>query len=259
MLPFFFRHYDPIVERYYIADHNSTDRSLELLKQHPRVSLETFQCSGESFVEAAQHHYNHCWKISRGHADWVLICNIDEHVYHPNLKAYLMGCGSRDITVIQPVGYEMISDKFPEPECNLLNQVKLGKRETALDKPELFNPNSITDINFAIGRHTAMPTGDVREESSRRVRLLHYKYMGIEYLVSRSAELQTGLRTKDIQRQWGNQYLFSKERHVKQFNAIKRDAIPVFTPLAPVLEVVTPLVMALRIRLLQLIHPDYSP
>lgn len=259
MLPFFFHHYDPFVERYYIADHRSTDRSLEILDQHPRVSLETFEFSGQSFVEAAQNHYNHCWKISRGHADWVIICNIDEHIYHPDLKAYLMACSSRGLTIIYPAGYEMVCDTFPEPNRSLRDQIRLGKRMTFFDKPEIFNPNSIEEINFALGRHAAEPIGVVHEDIRRKVKLLHYKYMGISYLTSRSSELQKGLRAKDIQKQWGRQYLLSKEQHIKTHNAIKRDAVPVFSPLAPAHQVLNPLVLSLRTRLLKLIHPDYSP
>ncbi|MBI4190914.1 MAG: glycosyltransferase family 2 protein, partial [Betaproteobacteria bacterium] len=34
LLPFFFRHYDPWVDRYVIYDDNSTDATLEMLHAH---------------------------------------------------------------------------------------------------------------------------------------------------------------------------------------------------------------------------------
>ena len=43
MLPFFFRHYDPLVERYVIYDNGSTDESLALLKENRKVSLRHFE------------------------------------------------------------------------------------------------------------------------------------------------------------------------------------------------------------------------
>ena len=42
MLPFFFRHYDPIVDRYIVYDDGSTDRTLEMLAAHPRVEVRPF-------------------------------------------------------------------------------------------------------------------------------------------------------------------------------------------------------------------------
>ncbi len=92
MLPYFFRHYDPIVDRYFIADNGSTDRSRELLAANRKVALGEFRIPGNSFVEAATDHYNHCWKQSRGSADWVIVVNIDEHVYHQDLRSYLQAC-----------------------------------------------------------------------------------------------------------------------------------------------------------------------
>ena len=37
ILPFFFRHYDGLVERYVIYDDGSTDGTLALLRAHPKV------------------------------------------------------------------------------------------------------------------------------------------------------------------------------------------------------------------------------
>src|SRR5688572_6249373 len=92
MLPYFFRHYDSLVNRYFIFDNGSTDRSVEMLKLNPKVTLGSFKVEGDSFVIAALNHYNECWKQRRGQADWVIVCNIDEHIYHPDLKSYLSKC-----------------------------------------------------------------------------------------------------------------------------------------------------------------------
>ncbi|WP_119302988.1 glycosyltransferase family 2 protein [Dongia deserti] len=46
MLPFFFRHYDDLVARYFVFDNGSTDRSIGMLKQHPKVTLGEFRAVG---------------------------------------------------------------------------------------------------------------------------------------------------------------------------------------------------------------------
>jgi len=51
MLPFFFRHYDALVDRYFIYDDGSTDGTPTLLAGHPRVEAGRFGRSvADSFV-----------------------------------------------------------------------------------------------------------------------------------------------------------------------------------------------------------------
>ena len=70
LLPFFFHHYDPIVTHYFIFDHDSTDRSRQIVTAHPRLSLGRFEVRDDSYVSSARDFYNHAWKQSRGRADW---------------------------------------------------------------------------------------------------------------------------------------------------------------------------------------------
>src|SRR6266481_3219141 len=65
MLPYFFRHYDPFVDRYIIFDDGSTDGSLQILTDHPKVELRRFVRSDpDSFACSEQALSNACWKES---------------------------------------------------------------------------------------------------------------------------------------------------------------------------------------------------
>jgi hypothetical protein len=91
MLPFFFRHYDPLVSQYFIFDDHSSDGSLDLMRAHPNVEVEPFVRSDpDSFTLSELSISNECWKRSRGSADWVLVIDIDEHLFHPDLSKLLM-------------------------------------------------------------------------------------------------------------------------------------------------------------------------
>ncbi len=114
MLPFFFRHYDSLVDRYFIHDNGSTDRSLEILRANPKVAVGEFRVDGASFVREAQRFNNECWKQSRGQAEWVIVCNIDEHLYHPDWDAIPERVANGDVAGCAPDGYNMYCDKFPE-------------------------------------------------------------------------------------------------------------------------------------------------
>ena len=227
MLPYFFKHYDNIVDQYYIFDNDSTDNSLTMLRAHPKVTIDRFEINGNSLVRSAQDLYNQFWKKSRGKADWVIICNVDEHFYHPNLRTYLQECTSKGVTLIVPNGYEMVSDFFPNNNKPLHETVKHGERSHENDKSQIFNPNAIQEINFGPGRHTASPVGNVIKPNNNEVLLLHFKYLGFDYLNSRYSALKQGLREEDIENQWGSQYLWNEKQRLEQFEQLKSRSVKV--------------------------------
>jgi hypothetical protein len=236
MLPFFFLHYDQFVDTYFIADHGSTDRSMAILKRHPKVSLRDFACNEASFVESARAHYDYCWKESRGVADWVIICNIDEHLDHPRLLRYLLSCKTKGITIIHPLGFDMVSTAFPRPSIALRHQIRLGMRSPAFDKPQLFDPNRIQETNFKIGRHLAAPEGQVVEDRSGRIKLFHYKYLGQAYFMQRSAQLSTRMKPLDVENQWAHYHQKRDPEVARQLvDGALRKSVAVYSPLLPLL------------------------
>ena len=260
MLPFFFRHYDPIVDTYFVADHGSSDCSPAILASHPRVVPTEFPCSDSSFVKSARDHYNECWKVSRGRADWVIICNIDEHFYHPDLLAYLAKCSSKGITMIRPIGYNMVGLEFPDPARSLQSQIRMGARDRFMDKPQLFDPAGIEDIQFTIGRHSAEPCGRVKWEARPKVKLLHYKYLGEQYLSERSAQLEARMKPIDLVQAWGG-YAATKQMDTarEKIRSTSRNAVPVYSNL-PALVLAPRVVMRLRLEqglrfLGRMLHP----
>lgn len=227
MLPFFFRHYDPFVERYVIYDNHSTDASVEILRRHPRVTLKNYSVESDSFVDTARQLYDDIWKASRGQADWVIVCNIDEHFHHPHLPGYLQRCREAGVTVIPAVGYEMISDTFPSENQTLSEAIPMGAPFHMLDKTEVFDPAAIEEINFTPGRHQCSPSGRVVYPETTELKLLHFKYLGFDYVKTRFAELKTGLRSFDIEKRMGTKYLWDEEQIKQRFNALKQNAVRV--------------------------------
>jgi hypothetical protein len=225
MLPYFFRHYDDIVDRYFIFDNGSTDGSLSLLNEHQRVELSHFEVRGDSFVEEERHLGNSVWRHSD--ADWVIVTDIDEHIYHPNLNAYLQRCADQGITAIQSIGYEMVSNAFPTSDELLTQLVTTGTRSIGHNRLCIFNPKELTETNFNAGRHRATPTGNVVWPSYPEVLLLHYKQLGTEYPVARSAELRQGLRPGDLNKQWGLQYTWTPEQIIANWQQVLAASGPV--------------------------------
>ena len=207
MLPFFFRHYDRFVDRYFIHDNQSTDGSLSILKAHPRVTILPLVLEGESLMDAAFAQLNQFWHPSRGEADWVAVCNIDEFFWHFDMPWYLRQCRRKGITFLRSQGYHMVSETFPAPGDDLVRVHRFGVREACFfDKPAFFNPDAITESGFGIGRHTADPKGHVVRPVRDEIVLAHYKYLSLDYVMQRHAELNARRRPGDVKKGHGRHY-----------------------------------------------------
>jgi len=227
MLPYFFRHYDDIVDQYVVYDNGSTDGSLEMLASHGRVQVRHFDVAGNSFVEEQCRLSDTIWQDSRGKADWVIVTDIDEHIYRPDLLAYLDQCQAEGVTAIQSLGYEMVADVFPSGPEKLTCLITRGCRSAGHDRLCIFNPDAITATRFGPGRHKAWPEGHVVWPASPEVLLLHYKQLGVKYVRLRSAELAAGIRSGDVEKGWGTHYQWTPEQIVENWAKLKADARPV--------------------------------
>jgi hypothetical protein len=225
MLPFFFQHYDKFVDRYFVFDNGSTDNSLSLLLHHGRVQVERFQTDGDSFVDKERILGDTIWKGSL--ADWVIVTDIDEHIYHPELLKYLASMKAQGVTAIQSIGYEMVADAFPSGARPLVELVTQGARSTGHDRLCIFNPREIKETNFTPGRHRAKPEGNVVWPDYPQVLLLHYKHLGPEYIILRSAELRKGLKSRDIEKGWGIHYLWNSGQIRRNWQKLKSMSDPV--------------------------------
>lgn len=225
-LDFFFRHYDRFVDRYVIYDDGSDAPTLDRLRQHPKVEIRRFERSDpDSFVLSEQRLSNVCWKECRGRADWVIVTDIDEHLWHPDMPEYLDFRKREGATVLPALGFQMIHDTFPPPTADLSEVVTRGMPWDAMMKLSVFDPDAIDDINFDVGRHTASPSGRVVLPRHDQVLLLHYKYLGFEETFLRHQEELPGLGPVDIASGWGQQYWETKDMHRQAWNRFSANTV----------------------------------
>jgi glycosyltransferase involved in cell wall biosynthesis len=212
MLPFFFRHYDGLVDRYVIYDDGSTDNSWAILQSHPKVEARRFvRRVPESFALSEQALSNDCWKASAGVADWVIVTDLDEHLFHRDWSAYLSRCRHEGVSAIPALGFQMVSEHAPTSGEQLSAAHPFGAPWEQMMKLSIFDPAAITDINFTPGRHMADPHGRVCVPGIDEMLLLHYKYLGFEETRRRHQQLRLGLGTVDIERGFGHKYSWSPE------------------------------------------------
>jgi len=233
ILGFFFRHYDPWIDRYVIYNNGSTDGTLELLKAHPRVEIRQFEWTVPiSFVQSHTEMQNRVWKESRGKADWVIITAIDEHLHVPGIpmRDYLQDCRARGVTLIPAMGYQMVSDAFPNDDELLCETRTMGVADVNFSKLSIFNPDTLKETRFGGGRHHVSPMGELRYPARDRLLLLHYKHLGFERTFARYKEQHAELRPGDLADGLGFHYGWERERFTQEWNRLTDEAIDVSKP-----------------------------
>jgi len=225
MLGFFFRHYEPWVDRFVVYDNGSDDGSVELLKSHPKVELRRFERTHPDFFGLSlKEFHNHVWKESRGKADWVVITALDEHLYYPHgcVKNYLTHCKHQNITLIPAIGFQMVSETFPSAGLNLCQSLTKGAPFPTWNKLGIFNPNAIDETHYSAGRHRAKPEGRLKLPKRDELRLLHYKYLDFDRTFQRYKSRASGLG-KQAPR--GMRYFWSREKLQEDWNHFKKHAV----------------------------------
>jgi hypothetical protein len=170
---------------------------------------------------------NQSWKECRHEADWIVITAIDEHLCVPGvpMQDYLQQCRRQGVTVLHAMGFQMLSEEFPEPHELLCETRTIGAPYGKMSKLSIFDPRAIEETRFDIGRHHARPTGRVRQPRRDQLLLLHYKYLGFERVYQRHRFLKTGLRGEDFKGTWTLKYDWSRPRLRQDWNLFLRVAV----------------------------------
>lgn len=217
LLPLFLSHYSGFACRIVVWDNGSDDRSHELIADCPVSELRHFGKDHESSNSEYLKVKNNCWKSSD--ADWVIVCDVDELVYHPDLKEFLREspadvhhcCGVR---VTGP-----LTDRLPDMNSGVWGGAPLP------GKAALFRP-TIREINYGVGCHTANPAEPIQSTSG--IHLLHCKHIrGEDALVERSRLIAARKCAEDIERGWGRQYFFPEEKTRALHRKFENNAVPI--------------------------------
>jgi hypothetical protein len=228
LLPYVLDYYAPICEKIVIMDNESDDDSSAIIRSYKNAEVRTYSTNGEIRDDIYLEIKNNIWKESRGKADWVIVCDVDEILYHPNLITKLDVLKERGINIIKPHGYDMYAEDYPK---NSLLEIKTGiKDNRLLGKCIIFNPNSIEEINYKTGCHKCYPTGNLKFYKEDDIKLLHYKCLNLNFLLGRFELLKNRLSLYNIENKFGKHYLAEKELIKKKYFKNLSNSEDVFKP-----------------------------
>lgn len=202
MLPFYLRHYETIADEIRVWDDHSDDGSRELLTKHPLVRMFDWN-EGNGISEDTFLHFAHeTYPSFAGQFDWMIWPDIDEFVYHRDLKVELASALSHRYKILATSGYTMMHEGVPEDDgqSQIWQLAPRGIYSKVYSKPIVFQPDS--RIQWIRGKHGVenTPTDPV----DIGLKLLHYRYLGAEYTKARHARnfSRCGLKDGDKAAAW---------------------------------------------------------
>lgn len=220
MLPFMFDYYDRFVDCFTIYDNHSTDASKPIIESHANAKVIEFESNG--FDDAVHKKIkNDCWKKSRGKADFVIVCDIDEFLYHEHLIDYLRGSLAEHYSILGTIGYHMYSSAYPNHDSHKLitETIKKGVHDFYFDKQIIFDPHQIVEINYDEGAHKTYPLGVVKvKDSQGALKMLHYKNLSLDHILNRVRLYASRLSDINKENGWGEHYLEKEQDIRNKFN-----------------------------------------
>jgi hypothetical protein len=155
---------------------------------------------------------------------------MDELLHYSNsgfgIIDFLQALGSSS-PIITPYGYNMFSETFPEKyNTQITSLIDKGVRAPNFDKAVLFQPKMLDEINYGPGAHYCNPIIKKEYEvnlsyRSEHLKLLHYKYIGIDYLTQKHDQYANRLSNYNKVNKFGAEYLKGKQHVIDCFNEIK--------------------------------------
>lgn len=182
LLPYFLRNYG-FARRVVLYDDGSTDRTLEVAASDPRVEVRPLRwgCYREDALTELR---NHAWRESD--ADFVVVADADELVWHPDLPGELERYRAAGVTLPDVAGFEMVGERGVPPDDGrqLWEHLPRGVYSPLYSKRAVFCPGAV-DIRYEVGCHACDPRG--RVVRGGHLKLLHYHFLGEAYTLGRWA------------------------------------------------------------------------
>jgi len=219
ILPHLLKYYFSFCDKIYIIDNMSDDDSHNIINSFSNTEIIPYNSKGKFDDRRHMNIKNNVWKVSQGIADYVILGDSDEFLYHEDINKFLKVSFANGITFFKPHGSHMVADEdfVLKADDNLLDLVKEGVPVSVLNKPMMFNCNKISNINYSLGAHLANPTGEVKLYDGDDLKMLHYKFIGMENHLRRCKSRGDRLSDFNLKTGVGKFYLYTDDENVVDY------------------------------------------
>lgn len=229
MLPYFLRHYGRFAEKIILWDDRSTDASRQIIARYPCAEARDLGWEGGFddlyLVEFA----NQAYKEARGKADWCIWVDADEFVYHPDVLGELQRYQAEGATFLDFDGFQMFGDAPPSGDGQIYAELYHGQpgyyKAGSVFSPELL------EMNWSVGKHTCRPVGRLLAGKDCEFVLLHYRYLGLDYLLKRNASTYSRMSARNTALQLGYHVYPNHWKTIeREFTEGRKNIINIFRP-----------------------------
>lgn len=184
MIPFWLRHYAPWVDEIVVYDEDSRDGTREAVMKCPKARLLRWPYRGlndRQFL-ASWHGFI---KQARGHADWVILADVDELLWHPDPRGVLERAQAEGFSLIPSLGINLVPDAPPvdDGRSQFYELTSFGVHAENYSKALIVNPGM--NITYDYGRHGVLEF-DGRLCPRVEFKLLHCHFLGVDYTRARN-------------------------------------------------------------------------
>jgi glycosyltransferase involved in cell wall biosynthesis len=219
LIPYLVRHYKQFV-KVIILESNSTDNTIDLAR-NAGAEVWSYDVKDEIDDTWFTHLKNNCWKESR--ADWVMIADADEFIYHPDIVNILKRSRAQ---IIQPRFFNMYSEVFPTTQGQIYEEVTKGIEQTSPKaKMNIFRP-TIKEINYFPGCHEAFP-GNVKIDTETPIKTLHMRNLSKEFIIERNLRARARNSQANRQNGWGVHVDWPQEKWIADFEEGLKQAVKI--------------------------------
>lgn len=221
------RHYSSFCSRIFLLDNYSTDSSVDIASTFEKVTVLPWwsddKLNDYKNTEIKQDYYKIYSRVDSSmcveSADWVITCDMDELIYHPQLTSVLAAYKKKGVSVANIVGFNMVSEISLCEIASLNDSVRMGVQAKVFNKPILFTAGF--DMVFSPGCHPGgegykkMLQQPRYKKGDEQIALLHYKYIGERSIVKAKSSVLR-LSQKNINNNLGKHYQNTAEELVEQ-------------------------------------------
>lgn len=187
MMNFFLRHYAPWVDEILIFDEHSTDGTRDIVSRCPKAKLVDWHEKGLN--DDAFREFWNCtvpFLAKNGNYDWAIVPDVDELLWHPNIREYLGHKRAYGVDLVSSCGFNMLPALPPvdDGHSQFYDLCRLGVPVDNYSKSIIFNPERL--IEFDYGRHYVTDFSGRKDPDPAYIKLLHCHFLGVEYTRARN-------------------------------------------------------------------------
>jgi len=235
LLPYFLAHYRRFAQRITVCDNRSSDGGREWLAANGVAVVDDLN-AGTLDDRGLKEQKNSLWKASRGRADWVVVCDVDELIYVSDLERRLAWCVERGISGVRLTGFNMVSEETPVHRGQIYDRAEFQRGApdpVFFNKTALFRPDLVDEIDYREGAHEAEPRGrGWLYGDDSHFALLHYKFLGgVAAFARRCEDCAENLSAANRARGQSVHFLESEAQITARIGDVRRRAHGLFPPL----------------------------